>query len=187
MRSLNFLIRCLCDGRYAAANRTRRFVEFLWIPALFLTLLTAPGNAGAAPRIGDRVPAVTLAGLNGAVIRIDEGLRGKVLILHFWRIGCTSCQLEMPAMDLLYRDYRSRGLEILAVNVGQDKGRVSTFASELKVSYPLLIDPDEKGAGIFGVNDVPRTYVIDRKGVIQYRIIGGATPEMLKKMILSLL
>jgi peroxiredoxin len=60
-------------------------------------------------------------------------------------------------------------------------------AAELRVSYLLLIDPDEKSARLFGVTDVPRTYVIDRSGVVRYRILGIATPETLKKLILSLL
>ena len=62
-----------------------------------------------------------------------------------------------------------------------------SFAAELGVSYPLLIDAEGKSAAIYGVTDVPRTYVIDRSGIVRYRILGGATPETLKKLILSLL
>jgi cytochrome c biogenesis protein CcmG/thiol:disulfide interchange protein DsbE len=64
---------------------------------------------------------------------------------------------------------------------------VKAFAAELGVSYPILIDMDGKSAALYGVTDIPRTYVIDRSGVVRYRILGGATPEMLKKLILSLL
>jgi cytochrome c biogenesis protein CcmG, thiol:disulfide interchange protein DsbE len=110
-----------------------------------------------------------------------------VVILHFWQVGCSSCKLEMPAMDELYGKYRQRGLEVLAVNVGQKKENVKTFAAELGVSYPILVDADGKGAALLGVPDVPRTYVIDRTGIVRYRIIGSATSETLKKLILSLL
>jgi cytochrome c biogenesis protein CcmG, thiol:disulfide interchange protein DsbE len=154
---------------------------------IILFLLMAPCIAGAALRIGGMLPSVTLTGVNGATVRIPENLHGKVVILHFWQIGCSSCRLEMPAMDALYGKYQRKGLEVLAVNVGQKKENVKTFASELRASYPILIDPDEKGSRLFGVTDVPRTYVIDRSGVVRYRIFGGTTPEMLKKLILSLL
>jgi peroxiredoxin len=90
-------------------------------------------------------------------------------------------------MDGLYGKYRRKGLEVLAVNVGQKNEAVKAFAAELGVSYPILIDMDGKSAVLYGVTDVPRTYVIDRSGVVRYRILGGATPEMLKKLILSLL
>jgi len=155
---------------------------------IVLLLLVVPGMAaGAALRIGDLVPPAAFAGVNGATVRIPDSIKGKVAILHFWQIGCTSCRLEMPAMDDLYRKYRGKGLEILAVNVGQRKETVKSFASDLGVSYPILIDAEGKSASLYGVTDVPRTYVIDRSGMVRYRILGGATPEILKKLILSLL
>jgi peroxiredoxin len=157
------------------------------MPVLLLTLLTAAGSANAALRIGDTLPSIALFGVDGAPVRIPESLKGKVIILHFWQIGCSSCRLEMPAMDELYRKYRRKGLEVLAINVGQKKETVKAFAVELGVSYPILIDMDGKSAALYGVTDVPRTYVIDRSGVVRYRILGIATPETLKKLILSLL
>jgi peroxiredoxin len=154
---------------------------------IILLLLMAPGIAGAALRIGDMAPSITLTGVNGATVRIPENQNGKVVILHFWQIGCTSCRVEMPAMDDLYSKYRKKGLEILAVNVGQRKEAVKSFAADLGVAYPILIDADRKSASLYGVTDVPRTYVVDRNGMVRYRILGGATPGILKKLILSLL
>jgi cytochrome c biogenesis protein CcmG, thiol:disulfide interchange protein DsbE len=152
-----------------------------------LLLLALARPADAALRIGDMLPSATLLGVTGAPIRIPEALKGKVVILHFWQIGCSSCKLEIPAMDVLYRKYRGKGLEILAVNTGQKKESVKIFAAELRVSYPILIDSEGTSATLYGVTDVPRTYVIDRSGVVRYRIFGGTTPEMLKKLVLSLL
>jgi cytochrome c biogenesis protein CcmG, thiol:disulfide interchange protein DsbE len=158
------------------------------IRLLVLLLVWAGASpAEAALRIGDVLPTATLTGQNGESIRIPDGVRGKVAILHFWQIGCSSCKLEMPAMDDLYKQYRRKGLEVLAINVGQKKETVRSFAAELGVSYPLLIDAEGKTAALLGVTDVPRTYVIDRRGVVRYRILGGATQEMLKQLILSLL
>jgi len=154
---------------------------------ILLALLAVAWSAEAALRIGNVLPPVTLPGVDGAPVRISESGKGKVVILHFWQVGCSSCKLEMPAMDDLYGKYRRKGLEVLAVNVGQKKEIVRAFAAELGASYPILVDVDGKGAALFGVTDVPRTYVIDRKGIVRYRILGGATPETLKKLILSLL
>lgn len=165
-----------------------RCAEALWPTIIFLALLAVVDTGNAATlRIGDTVPSITLSGVNSTTVRIPESLRGKITVLHFWQIGCTSCRLEMPAMDGLYRKYRRKGLEILAVNVGQRKEAVKSFASDLRVSYPVLIDADGKSASLYGMTDVPRTYVIDRSGMVRYRIIGGATPEILEKLILSLL
>ena len=159
----------------------------LWLPLILLALSVVAWSAEAALRIGSALPPVTLPGVDGAPVRLPENIKGKVVILHFWQVGCSSCKLEMPAMDVLYKQYQRKGLEVLAVNVGQKREVVRRFSAELQASYPLLIDPDEKSARLLGVTDVPRTYVIDRNGIVRYRIIGGATPETLKKLILSLL
>jgi len=143
--------------------------------------------AEAALRIGSVLQPLTLPEINGASVRIPESVRGKVVILHFWQVGCSSCKLEMPAMDVLYGQYRRKGLAVLAVNVGQKKEMVKSFAAELGSSYPILLDGDGKSAALYGVTDVPRTYVLDRSGVVRYRIVGGATQDVLKKLILSLL
>lgn len=154
---------------------------------ILLILLTSSDGANADLRIGDTLPPVLLPVVTGTPVRIPENFRGKVILLHFWQIGCSSCKLEMPAMDRLYGSYRRKGLEILAVNVGQKKETVKTFVAEMGVSYTILLDTDGKSKALYGVKDVPRTYLIDRSGVVRYRILGGATPEMLKKLILSLL
>jgi len=172
-------------GNGKGRGRWNRLMWLLWFSLLLAW--PAPCPAATALRIGNVVPQATFSGIDGTPVRIPESVKGKVVILHFWQIGCSSCKLEMPAMDELYGMYRRKGLEVLAVNVGQKKEAVRTFAAELGVSYPLLVDADGKGAALFGVTDVPRTYVIDRSGIVRYRILGGATPETLKKLILSLL
>lgn len=159
----------------------------LWLPLFFLAVLAVALPAEASLRIGSALPSIILPQLDGVPVRIPESVKGKVVILHFWQVGCSSCKLDMPAMDTLYKQYRRKGLEVLAVNVGQKKEVVRTFTAELGASYPILIDPDERGSRLLGVTDVPRTYVIDRGGILRYRILGGATPETLKKLVLSLL
>jgi cytochrome c biogenesis protein CcmG, thiol:disulfide interchange protein DsbE len=166
----------------------RRLRMKTWLFLLMvLGLLIHVGRVQAALRIGDILPSFTFSGINGGPVRVPDNFRGKVIVFHFWTIGCSSCLEEMPAMNGLYGTYHNKGLEILAVNVGQRKETVKTYAAELKVFYPILIDPDLKGARTYNITDVPRTYLIDRNGVIRYRILGSVQPGVLKKLILSLL
>ncbi len=163
-------------------------MRILWLTVILLALLSgAESTAETALRIGNRLPSATLPDITGAPVRIPESVKGKVIILHFWQVGCSSCKLEMPVMDDLYGKYRRKGLEVLAVNIGQKIEIVKTFAAELGASYPILVDTDRRSTALYGVTDLPRTYVIDRSGIVRYRIMGSATPEMLKKLIFSLL
>ncbi|MGA7827103.1 MAG: TlpA disulfide reductase family protein [Geobacteraceae bacterium] len=163
-------------------------------PAAVLLALLLFGNAaavyaaGGKPlRIGDSPPRIQLANLKGSTVRIPNDFRGKVLLLHFWAGGCSSCAEEMPAMEKLYEKYRRKGLVILAVNVGQKKDVVKRLVQDLGISYPVLLDPDQDMARNYDVIGVPRTYLVDRKGVIRYKILGSASEMTLKKQILSLL
>src|SRR5574340_890406 len=153
----------------------RRATASCCLLLLALALPAAAICAEATLRIGSTLPPVTLSGISRTTVRIPDIIKGKVAILHFWQIGCSSCRLEMPAMDELYGQYRRKGLEVLAVNVGQKRETVKTFAAELRGSYPILLDPEGKNAKLYGVTDLPRTHVIDRQGIIRYRILGGAT------------
>ncbi len=138
-------------------------------------------------RIGDVPPPVSVADLGGRPLRIPDDVRGKVVILHFWASGCSSCREEMPAMESLYAKYGKRGLVILAVNVGQRKEAVRTFVNGLKMTYPILLDPDKMAARVYDVVSVPRTFILDRSGFIRYKIVGGARVESLNKLVYSLL
>lgn len=168
----------------------RRFAAVLLTLALFSPFLVADGARAAAGnplKIGDPPPRITLKDLNGAPVRLPDDYRGKVVILHFWAGGCSSCKEEMPAMETLHSSYGRKGLVILAVNVGQRQDTVRGLVRGLGITYPVLLDSDKEMAMKYGVVGVPRTYLVDRNGIIRYRIIGAASAEMLKKQVLSLL
>jgi len=144
--------------------------------------------AGKTPlKIGDAPPRIALPDLKGSMVRLPDDFRGKVVILHFWAGGCSSCKEEMPAMETLYRKYGRKGLVILAVNVGQRRDMVKKLVQGIGISYPVLLDTDKEMASKYDVVGLPRTYLVDRNGVIRYKILGAASEEMLKKKILSLL
>jgi len=168
-------------------NFSIRLTAAFFVLFLYGNTAGVPSASGAPLRVGNNPPRVALASLNGTTVRIPDDFRGKVLMLHFWAGGCSSCKEEMPAMEKLYRQYGRKGLVILAVNVGQRKDVVQKLVKEIGITYPVLLDPDQKIAGSYDVVGVPRTYLVDRKGVIRYKILGSASSATLKKQLLSLL
>ncbi len=86
-------------------------------------------------------PDFTLLTLSGAPIRLSD-LRGKVVLLNFWVTWCGSCRAEMPTVDALYRRYKDRGLEVLAVNLdAATTSKVQAFVGELGVTFRVGLDP----------------------------------------------
>lgn len=91
-------------------------------------------------------------------------LRGHVIILNFWASWCHECRLEMPALEELHRDYASRGLIVLGVNLREAPAHVRRYAGELGLTFPLVLDADGKINGLYGVVGLPVTFIVARDG-----------------------
>jgi peroxiredoxin len=164
--------------------------QTLHLLILALTLILAHPKAAlseSALMIGDPAPRVTMNDLAGMKMTIPDSVRGKVVIIHFWAEGCSSCAREMPALESLYAEYKSKGLIVVAVNVGQQTNAVSAFIRKMGLSYPVVLDPESTAAGSYGVFGLPRTFFLDRTGRIKYKILGEASEKTLKKLVLKIL
>jgi len=102
-----------------------------------------------------------------------SSFRGKVVILNFWATWCPPCRAEMPSMEILYKRYKDQGLEILAVDIGENANTVRQFIQKNNYSFPVLLDTTKQTSAIYGVEAIPTTYIIDRNGKIIGRIIGS--------------
>ena len=153
-------------------------------------LLAAPSGRAAdrmVLKIGDPPPAFSLPDLDGRTVTVPDDLRGKAVIVHFWADWCQFCLEEMPALDSLYRQYRDKGLVIIAVNVGQSAAAARAYAQRVGISYPVLLDGESRTAKQYGVQGLPRTFFLDRKGRIKYKLLGEASVETLRKLALNTL
>jgi peroxiredoxin/Cu/Ag efflux protein CusF len=118
-------------------------------------------------------PDFTLPTLSGAPIRFSD-LRGKVVLLNFWATWCGSCRAEMPTIDGLYRQYKDRGLEVLAVNLDTAPiAKIQAFVDKAGVSLRVGLDSSSSTARSYGVLVLPTTYLIDRAGNVIVREVGG--------------
>ncbi len=118
-------------------------------------------------------PDFTLPTLSGAPIRFSD-LRGKVVLLNFWVTWCGSCRAEMPTIDALYRRYKNRGLEVLAVNLdAATTSKVQAFVGELGVTFRVGLDPSSSIARTYRVAGLPTTYLIDRARNVVVQEIGA--------------
>lgn len=76
-------------------------------------------------------------------------------------------------MQQIYTEYKPRGFEILAVNIESDaKQEITDFVRELRLSFPVLLDPDMKITRKFHVIGLPVSVLIDRQGVVRAKEIG---------------
>jgi thiol-disulfide isomerase/thioredoxin/Cu/Ag efflux protein CusF len=117
-------------------------------------------------------PDFTLPTLSGAPIRLAE-LRGKVVLLNFWATWCVPCRMEMPALETLSQRHKDAGLEVLTVNLDTlSTAGVEAFVQEVRVTFPVALDPSWSIARAYRVFGLPTTYLIDRAGNVVVREVG---------------
>ena len=138
----------------------------------------AQPNYGVIPKLEEMkdrpaAPDFTLVNPAGKKVSLHD-FRGKVVFLNFWASWCGPCRGEMPGMDKLYREFKGKGFEIFAVNVKDKRDDALKFMKDLKISYPVALDPEGEIGLLYGAWAMPSTYLIDRKGVVLARMWGPA-------------
>jgi cytochrome c-type biogenesis protein len=131
-------------------------------------------KAVGLPALPEPVPFVdfSLPLLSGGTVNLSD-FKGKALFLNFWATWCPPCRAEMPAMEAIYRRYRERGLEILAVDSGESRGEVAAFMEELGLTFPAMLDGDFRVSTLYDIQAFPTTFIINREGGIVTRIVGA--------------
>jgi len=136
------------------------------------------------------VPKLYLEDDDEEMVDIKQ-FKGKVTIVNFWATWCPPCTREMGSLDNLYRTYKDKGLVVLAVNVGENADTVFDFSSLMKpeLSTPILYDKDSKAMDTWEAIGLPSTFIINKKGKIVYKAVGGRdfNNEKITKVIEALL
>ena len=109
------------------------------------------------------------------------------MAIRFWADWCPFCESEMRSIEPLYRAYEPQGMQILAINVRQDRRTAADFVESLGISYPVLLDEEGAVARAYGVSGLPTTFFVDRQGKLAARILGESTPEVFEQILKELL
>lgn len=127
--------------------------------------------------VGYLAPDFSLRNLKGNYQSLDS-FSGQVVVLNFWATWCVPCRVEMPSFEKLYRRYRSEGVTVLAVTLDKKSEKnIKSFVEEYELSFPVLLDEEEKVERLYPSMTIPFTYVIDRKGRIVARVDGAKNWE----------
>ena len=113
----------------------------------------------------------TTEALDGKRVSLRD-FRGRIVLLNFWASWCVPCRQEMPAMEELYQAFKDKKFVVVAVNVKESRADAAAFLNEMKVTYPILLDPKGEVSLLYGAWALPLTYLIDREGIILARAFG---------------
>jgi cytochrome c biogenesis protein CcmG/thiol:disulfide interchange protein DsbE len=145
-----------------------------FLAVVFLTMLAACGGDKPPAKLnhGDIAPSFQTTRADGMAMQFPAAWAGKPVVIRFWADWCKYCEPEMKAIDAVYQKLKPQGLEVIAINAGQDRKTVVAFMEKLGVSYPALLDEKSEIAKRYGVVGLPTTYFVDAKGIVRVKLIG---------------
>lgn len=160
--------------------------------------------------VGVEAPEINLPNPDGKKMSLTA-LRGDVVLLDFWASWCRPCRGANPHVVEMYKKYKKKGFDVFNVSLdGIDDKRLAAYQNDKamiaqamnleKEKWKQAIKQDKLTwknhvselrswsspvAATYGVNSIPKTFLIDRKGVIRYQNLRGKALEDAIKVLLA--
>jgi len=140
----------------------------------------APAQVSKAVE-GAAAPDFTVKDLEGKDVKLSA-LKGSVILVNFWATWCPPCKEEIPSMIKLNKAMAGKSFRMLAISI--DEGGKDAVQKFFKGNndLPTCLDPDGKVSQLYGTTGVPETFIVDKQGIIQKKVVGGmdwGTPEVI--------
>jgi len=118
-------------------------------------------------------PDFSLGNLDGKIVNLKD-YRGKVILLNFWATWCPNCRQEAHSFNTLQAQFHSQALEICRINTKESRETILKYLEKNPISTPVLLDKTGKVGRLFGLWAHPTSYLVDRRGMVRYRVVGQA-------------
>jgi peroxiredoxin len=148
-----------------------------------ITQPTAPSAPAAV--VGAPAPDFALVDLDGKAVKLSD-YRGRAVLVNFWATWCGPCEAEMPLLQDRYTTYHGSGLEILAVNIGEDEATIRPYVEDLGLDFAIVLDPELAVNDDYRVLGYPTTITIDRDGNVVDVHVGAWLDEQLDAVLSQL-
>ena len=129
---------------------------------------------------GDKAPDFTVEMLDGRSVTLSE-LQGKPVLLIFWATWCPPCREELSHLQEGVIDLFGDQITVLPISRGEKRETVEGFLDKMGYTFPVGLDGDQSIYKKYASNYIPRCFVINAKGVVEYAGV-GYDEEIAKKV-----
>lgn len=143
--------------------------------------------------VGKPAPAVQLdlvdvSGGGRSRPRFDLGAqKGKVVFLAFWATWCEPCEREIPVLIEAQKEFGARGLVVAGITAEPSAEVKAYLADHGFNDFATAIDGEKSANRSYGIDLVPRLFVINREGIVVRMIRGLPGEGTIRKVLAGLL
>lgn len=111
------------------------------------------------------------APLDKARVSLGDFKDRKAVVVVFLGTECPINNAYLPVLAQLHKDYAEKGVAFLAINSNRQDApeRVAEHARKHGIPFPVLKDPGNKVADLFGATRTPEAFVVDAQQAIRYQ------------------
>lgn len=127
------------------------------------------GDVKSAADVGTTAQDFTARDVDGNTFRLSDHIGKEVILIDFWATWCQPCLAEMPHLERLYEQYKSKGFIVVAVSMdsADQLADVPAFAKRNQMNFTVLFDEDSSIASMYNPRkSAPLSTIIDRSGRI---------------------
>ena len=160
-------------------------MSFRPVPCALLCALLLSCAAAPPPAKSVTLPPLSLQRPDGQASSFQDALGSSVAVIDLWATWCTACERERPKLARLDAAYRSQGLRVIGLNVGETPSTVSAYLTEHSLPYAVYLDPEFRVADALGDHQLPTILVVDRAGQIVHRSpsLDAATLTLVRSLL----
>ena len=146
-----------------------------------------------SPLKGKPAPPFVLEDLNGKKVSLAS-YKGKAVLINFWATWCAPCKIETPWIIELRKQYASQGFEVIGISaddlnrddpkeLAKDKMEIAQSAQKLHIDYPVLIDGATLDKPYGGLDELPTSFFVNRKGLVVAAQLGLTSKDDIESNI----
>ncbi len=114
-------------------------------------------------------------------LTLSEVSKDRPVLLVFWATWCPNCVAEIPTLNEWQKKYEPQGLQIVAVNVQEERPEVLQFVKKTPLQYPSVLDEEGKVANRYGLVGIPSSLFLAKGGEILY--YGFNLPDNIERLV----
>jgi peroxiredoxin len=158
-------------------------VFYVWLPTVDAnraSLVAERASRSSQTQVDQAAPDFAVTTTEGQRFRLKD-LEGRVVLVNFFATWCVPCRKELPHLQSMWEEFGGEGdFRMIVVGREETLETVKKFKEEQRFGFPMAPDAEASVFKLYATDSIPRTYLLDRSGVIVFQSVGYHEAEMPK-------